>query len=388
MIVNVVCPVVPYTEQFILTEEVISKKSYLSYFAEGAIVAQVKQGGRLIKNYGTYWAGIVYSGAQTEAIEIQTTKGGYLFENVFGCNVLLTTENFASTLTLGSEDKTKYYGLSGDIGTPEKPVTMNGQKNASDSSAFKGTFDGNGYTVYAIVYENGIFGGYGAGAVVKNTKFVLTFNGTKANGLSSDKSRWGTNLNITLENLYIETTNFRKGDHAISEFKCERLKMKDIVVVINNATGLTDYDGSDDAGVLFGVDVCYFSMNQGNVGLELFDNVRVVVNKLLPMASGQYYSNTKFVNFALNDISAFGNVTRKNDSRENADYCLITSVSNHSDWLTDVCYGGNGKTDLYIKGIFFCYGAPRLENGGVYRYDTVEAMKKAGVKQVGTWEIA
>lgn len=388
LIVNVVCPVVPYTEQFILTDEVISSGSYKDYFAEGASLVKVKQGSREIKTYGTRWSGIVYKGAQTEAIEIQTTKGGYLFENVLGYNVLLTTENFASTLKLDSKDITQYYGLNGDIGTPENPVSMNGQRNASDSSAFKGTFDGNGYTVYANVYENGVFGGYGAGAVVKNTKFVLTFNGTKANGLSSDKGRWGRNLNITLENLYIETTNFRKGDHAISEFKDERLKMKDIVVVINNATGLTDYDGSDDAGVLFGVDVCYYTYIQANVGLELFDNVRVVVDKLLPMSSGQYYSNTKFVNFAVNDISAFGNVTRKSTNRENADYCLITAVENHSDWLTDVCYGGNGKTDLYVKGIYFCYGAARLENGGVYRYGTVQAMKDAGVKQVGTWEIA
>ncbi len=387
LIVNVICPVVPYTKQFILTDEVIGSGSYKDYFDEGATLVSVKQGTREIKTFGKTWSGIVYNGAQTEAVEIQTSKGGYLFENVYGCNVLLTTENFASTLTLGSKDVTQYYGLIGDIGTPENPVSMNGQRNASDSSAFKGTFDGNGKTVYANVYENGIFGGYGAGAVVKNAKFVLTFNGTKANGLSSDKSRWGKNLNITLENLYIETTNFRKGDHAISEFKAERLKMKDIVVVINNATGLTDYDGSDDAGVLFGVDVCYFTYNQGNVGLELFDNVRVVVDKLLPMASGKYYSNTKFVNFAVNDISAFGNVTRKSNYEENADYCLITAVENHSDWLTDVCYGGNGKVDQYIKGIYFCYGATRLENGGVYRYNTFKAMTEAGVKQVGTWKI-
>lgn len=386
--VNVICPTAVYSERFILTDEVISSKSYLNYFEDGATLVSVKQGSREIKTFGTRWSGIVYNGAQTEAIEIQTSKGGYVFENVFGCNVLLNKDNFASTLALGSKDITQYYGLIEDIGSADAPVDMADQRNATDSASFKGTFDGNGHTVYAKVYENGVFGGYGNNAAVKNTKFVLTFGGTKANGLTSDKSRWAKNYNITLENLYIETTNFRKGDHAISEFKGERLKMKDVVVVIGGATGLTDYDGSDDAGVLFGVDVCYYTYVQANVGLELFDNVRVVVDKLLPMSSGQYYSNTKFVNFAVNDISEFGNVTRKSLVRTNADYCLITAVENHSDWLTDVCYGGNGKVDKYVKGIYFCYGAERLENGGVYRYNTVSALKEAGVKQVGSWVIA
>lgn len=386
--VNVVCPIIDYTEQFILTDEVISSKSYLDYFGDGATLVSVKQGTREIKVYGTRWSGVVYGGAQTEAIEIQTTKGGYVFKNVFGCNVLLNKDNFASTLTLGSKDLTQYYGLIEDVGSPDAPISMSGQKNADESAAFKGTFDGNGHTVYASVYENGVFGGYGNGAVVKNTKFVLTFNGTTANGLSSDEQRWAKNYNITLENLYIETTNFNKGNHAISEFKGERLKMKDVLVVIGGATGLTDYDGSDNAGVLFGVDVCYFTYNQGNVGLELFDNVRVVVDKLLPMASGKYYTNTKFVNFAVNDAAEFGAFTRKSTVRANADYCLITSVENHSDWLTDVCYGGNGRVEQYVKGIFFCYGAERLDNGGVYRYNTVNALKEAGVKQIGTWEVA
>ncbi len=386
--VKVDCPVVTYDRHVEWTDNTL--KSVLDYFDDGAVILAAKQGSRDLQHTKRLLTGVVFNGDATEPIEIKTNKGGYLFEDIYGCNVLLTDDNFLSTLTLGSGIKNKYYALGGDIGSADSPIDMANQKNATDTSNFAGVFDGRGHTVYAATYDNGIFGGYGYDAVVKNAEFVITFKSSTACGITSDKGRWAKKpqMRATIENVHIVTTNFGENNHVIAEFKAEYLKMKDVLVEVNGAENLADFDGRDNVGVLFGVDISYYALMMANAGLDCFDNVRVVVNKFLPMANGSNWTKSKFLNFALNDEAEFGKVTRVSDNRDAADYCVVTGVERHSEWLKDIIYAGDStQPDGYkhIQCITFCYGAKKLENGGIYRYNTKEDLKKAGVTQVGDW---
>ena len=386
--VKVDCPVVVYKEHVEWTDDTL--KTVLNYFESGAVILAAKQGSKELQHTKRMLTGVVFSGDATEPIEVQTSKGGYIFEDIYGCNVLLTEDNFLSTLTLGSGVKNKYYALSGDIGSADSPIDMADQKNATDTSNFAGVFDGRGHTVYAATYDNGIFGGYGYDAVVKNAEFIITFKSATACGITSDKGRWMKNpkMRATIENVHIVTTNFGENNHVISNFKAELLKMKDVFVEVNGAEALADFDGRENVGVLFEVDIGYYPLMMANAGLDGFDNVRVVVNKFLPMANGKNWTNSKFLNFAMNDESEFGTVTRVSDNRESVEYCVVKGVENHSDWLKDIIYAAD-KTQpdgyQHLECITFYYGSKKLENGGVYRYNTKEDLKKAGVTQVGDW---
>ena len=275
--VRVECPVEVYKGHVEWTDEMLN--NVLSYFGSDAIILAAKQGVRQLQHTKRRLVGVVFNGDNTEPIEVMTNKGGYIFEDIYGCNVLLNNENFASTLTLGTGVRNKYYALGGDIGSATAPIEMKDQKNASDSSNFAGVFDGRGHTVYAGTYENGIFGGYGYDAVVKNTKFVITFKSSTANGISSDRGRWMKNpkMRATIENVHIITTNFGEKNHVISSFKPELLKMKNVLVEVNGAETVADFDGREGVGVLFETDISYYDFMLVGAGLECFDNVRVVV---------------------------------------------------------------------------------------------------------------
>lgn len=385
------CPVVTYDKHVEWTDDTL--KNVLDYFGDGAVILAAKQGSKELQHTKRMLTGVVFNGDDTEPIEVWTSKGGYVFEDIYGCNVLLTDDNFLSTLTLGSGIKNKYYALGGDIGSADSPIDMANQKNATDTSNFAGVFDGRGHTVYAATYDNGIFGGYGYDAVVKNAEFVITFKSSTACGITSDKGRWMKNpkMRATIENVHIVTTNFGENNHVIAEFKAELLKMKDVFVEVNGVENLADFDENSKTGVLFGVDISYYGLMMANAGLECFDNVRVVVNKFLPMANGSNWTGSTFLNFALNDEAEFGKVTRVSDNRDTADYCVVTGVDNHSEWLKDIIYASD-KTQpdgyKHIQCLTFCYGSKKLENGGIYRYDTKEDLKKAGVTQVGDWIVS
>ena len=152
-------------------------------------------------------------------------------------------------------------------------------------------------------------------------------------------------MRATIENVYIETTNFGEDNHVISNLKVELLKMKDVLVVVNGADELADFDENSKVGVLFETDISYYDFMMGNAGLEGFDNVRVVVNKFLPMANGKIWNGSTFITFALNDEKEFGNIERVSDNRESVHYCVVKSVENHSEWLKDVMYA----TGQHIK---------------------------------------
>ena len=151
------CPVVTYDKHVEWTDDTL--KNVLNYFESGAVILAAKQGSKELQHTKRMLTGVVFNGDNTEPIEVQTSKGGYIFEDIYGCNVLLTEDNFVSTLTLGTGVKNKYYALGGNIGSAGSPMDMADQKNATDTSNFAGVFDGRGHTVYAATYDNGIFGG-------------------------------------------------------------------------------------------------------------------------------------------------------------------------------------------------------------------------------------
>ena len=386
--VKVECPVAVYKEHVEWTDDTL--KNVLDYFDGATAILSAKQGSKTLQHTKRMLVGVVFNGDMTEPIEVQTDKGGYIFEDIYGCNVVLTSDNFASELLLGSAIRNKYYALSGDVGSKESPIDMANQQNATDISNFAGTFDGRGHTVYADTYDNGIFGGYGYGAIIKNAEFVITFRSATACGITSDKGRWmkTPKMSATIENVHIVTTNFGERNHAISNFKAELLKMKDVLVEVNGAENIADFDGRDNIGVLFEVDISYYGLMMANAGLEGFDNVRVVVNKFLPMANGAIWNGSKFLNFALNDEKEFGGVTRNSATRDSFGYCVATNTENHSEWLRDVLFSvDKSQPDGYVhlNCITFYYGLKKAENGGVYRYNTTDDLKNAGVNRVGDW---
>ena len=384
--INVTCPVVEYPGVFEWDNSKISSEGIKTIFGDGAVIVSAKQGGREVATTKKTIEGLKFAGTKTEPIEVQTTKGGYYFAEVIGYDVILTSENIVNQLTLTNQKLNGYYLLKGDIGTAEKPISFLGQQNATDSASFGGTFDGNGYTVYADVYSCGIFGGFGNGAVIKDSKFVLTFKSDDACGLASDRGRWTKKTSLNINNVMIETTNFGAKNHVISAYKVEYMKLKDVLVKVHGTQDLSDYNGEDDIGVLFGTDYSY-NANQGGIGLNGFDNVRVVIDKLLPMGNGAGWSTIGyFLNFACNDIDEFGTddeIERVSEVRDNVNYAVITKVGKHSDWMRNV-YLGNG---VWKECITFYYGASAMKNGGVYRYATVADLLASGVEVVGTWSV-
>lgn len=387
--VKVECPVVSYSQHVEWTDATI--KNILTYFEDGAVVLSARQGTTALQNTKKMLIGVVFNGENTQPVEVQTSKGGYIFEDIYGCNELLNDSNFASSLKLSSSVNSKYYGLSGNIGSADNPIDMKSQVNASAAANFAGTFDGRGYTVYAATYDNGIFGGYGYNAVVKNTEFVITFMSNTANGLSNDKGRWAQNpkINATIENVHIITTNFNEGNHVLSTLKVELLTLTDVLIEVNGAENIADFDGRSGVSVLFEVDYVYSDFMMGNAGLECYENVRVVINKFLPMANGDIWNGSTYITFAVNDEEKFGVITRQSTSRATSNYCMITETENYSSWRKSVLYAKDNSTGEYkwTDCLFICYGLQKSSTSGIYRYDTIEDLKKDGITKVGDWVV-
>lgn len=154
--VTVSCPTVEYDGEFVWEGD---KFSVTDVFGENAQILSVKQGGEEIEFEPDKITGeLKFAGKNTEPIEVQTTKGGFLFKNIFGYDAALTADNIVSELMLiGKNDK--YYVLNSDVGSASSPISFVRQTEASATVNFAGTFDGRGYTLYAKTGKHGIFGG-------------------------------------------------------------------------------------------------------------------------------------------------------------------------------------------------------------------------------------
>ena len=352
-----------------------------------------------------------FAGKNTEPVEVQTTKGGFLFKNIFGYDAALTAENIVSELMLNGKND-KYYVLNSDVGSASSPISFVRQTEASATVNFAGTFDGRGYALYAKTGKHGIFGGLGLGAVVKNTRFVITFDKSsgKACGLAGNGDVYESRLfraDSQLENLYIETTNFSDNTFAISTIRRMGMKLKDVFVDLGNTSAVPDFDGRNNVAALFNVDYTWNNiMVNDRVDLAEMENVRVVSGKVMPIGNGyawegsgpfsavkdydgweDYGGYSRYVNFAKNDVDLFGFVNHSG-AEGSVPYTRITATdsTNHKEWFKWICV--NYVTD-YVgeKCITVYYGGIDIADGGIYRYDTVNDLESDGVTAVGTWNI-
>lgn len=323
----------------------------------------------------------------------------------------MTAENIVSELMLNGKND-KYYVLNSDVGSAALPISFVRQTEASATVNFAGTFDGRGHTLYAKTGKHGIFGGLGLGAVVKNTKFVITFDKSsgKACGLAGNGDVYESRLfraDSQLENLYIEATNFSDNTFAISTIRRMGMKLKDVFVNLGDTSAVSDFDGRNNVAALFNVDYTWNNiMVNDRVDLGEMQNVRVVSGKVMPIGNGyawegsgpynavkgfdgweKYGGYSWYVNFAKNDVNLFGSVNHSG-AEGSVPYTriTITDSTNHKDWFKWISV--NYITDFVgEKCITVYYGGVDIADGGVYRYDTINDLKSDGVTTVGTWNI-
>lgn len=376
--VTVLCPVAKYDGQVRWNGE---KFDYTEYFGDKANILSVTQGDRKIDSEPKKIIGsFKFKGEDTEEIRILTNKGGYIFSDIYGYDASLTTENIVSALSLAGKKVEGYYILESDVGTAETPVDFTSQSGSSESSFFAGTFLGNGYTVYAKVARQGMFGGAGSGVVIRDTKFVFTFdkNSAEACGFFGDDNRQNktSGRGALLENLYIITTNFGENRFAVALHRMLGLKLKDVLVDLGDTSAVADFDGRKNVAALFRTDYNLSPMFNGEATENKLENVRVITGKFMPIANGDGWSDSKssYLNFAGNDEVKFGNVTRAGE--EEVEYARITSAEFHDDWRRDIMILLNEFTKCFT--MFY----------GTYRYDTAAELVAEGTTSVGSWQVA
>lgn len=381
--VNVFCPVKVYPEKIIWDND---KFQIADYFGSQANIISVKQGDRIIESEPKKIIGkLSFAGDDTETIEIITTKGGYIFDNIYGYDKALTSDNIVSALTLGSGKKNGFFVLNEDIGSAVSPVDFTMQNDSDEASAtyFSGTFLGNGHTVYAKVSRYGMFGGAGSGAVIKDAKFVFTFdeNVPQACGFFGDENRQNkdSGRGALLENLYVVTTNFADGRYAIAAHRMLGLKLKDVLVDLGDTFAVKDFDGRKNIAALFKIDYNLSPMFNGSPMQNKLENVRIISGKFIPVANGDAWSDSKstYLNFAGNDEDKFGNLTRSSsDKSDEVNYSRIIGAEYHDEWRVNIMSALNSFTKCFT--MFY----------GVYRYDTAADLLSDGVNKVGSWTVA
>ena len=357
---------------------------------ENAQLLSVKQCGEEIEFEPDKITGkLKFAGKDTEPIEVQTTKDGFLFKNIFGYDAALTARNIVSELMLNGKND-KYYVLNSDVGSASAPISFVRQTEASATVNFAGTFDGRGHTLYAKTGKHGIFGGFGLGAVVKNTKFVITFDKSsgKACGLAGNGDVYESRLfraDSQLENLYIEATNFSDNTFAISTIRRMGMKLKDVFVNLGDTSAVSDFDGRNNVAALFNVDYTWNNiMVNEKVDLAEMENVRVVSGKVMPIGNGyawegsgpfsavkgydgweDYGGYSWYVNFAKNDVDLFGSVNHSGaDGSVPYTRITLTDSTNHQDWFKWICI--NYITDFVgEKCITVYYGGIDVADGGI-----------------------
>ena len=374
--VNVCCPVVEYATAFdYCTADAFD---VAAFFGAGAEITLAQQGDVSLTVENGKLQGFTANGDNTTDLLIHTDLGGYLFTNLYAYDKVITAANFAETFTLDSEKTTPitgYYVLNGDVALGEFEQTSIGNK----SRCFGGVFDGREHKLTATVGEYGLFGWLGNGAAIKNTHFEFTFpEGEKACGLANNGGIFNdASLYVTLENLYVTTTNYTPTSYALTYFKIAHTIMKDIYV---NLTGVGTYNGrADGYAALFNYDP---SINNGVTSAfeGEFQNVYAVTGNFIAMANGitPWNEAVTFVTYAKNDLDKLGIVIHVNNSKDVAHYCQISS--------------GNLTTSpeaAYFGSYNYIYAAKTsIINGGAMRYDTVAQLKSAGVTQIGSWTVA
>ena len=374
--INVHCPVVDYTEAFdYCTSEAFP---VAELFGDGAKITSATQGDVALLVDGAKLNGITAQGDDTVEVIVRTDKGGYRFTDIFAYDKEITSANFAETFTLKgprTEPIKGYFVLNADTTVG---ALSHESSNCTTAMNFSGTFDGRGHKLSATVGSDGLFGGLGNGAKIKDTHVEFTFPETGlACGFAYNRVGWNdTNVYVTFENLYITTTNYTPTATVLTYFKVVHTIMKDLYI---NITGIGEYTSvTDEYAALFKYDPSFNNGNSECFNGE-FQNVRVVTGTFVPMANGITPWNvaTRFVTYAQNDESYLGKVSHENTSISHKLYCFISNGNSMASPQSQF-FGTNN----------YMYAAnPSIENGGVFRYNTVSELKNVGIKTVGAWTV-
>ncbi|HAS56435.1 MAG TPA: hypothetical protein DD377_00345 [Firmicutes bacterium] len=392
--VKVTCPVATYDGQL----KVASSSPFPldEYFGEGALLTYAKQGEKELKFLSNgYIEGLTAEGEDSEPLLIMTNKGGFYFEDSFIYTKALNNENFLSTLKLESGKVIDgYYILDSDI-TSEIDMTSQESSyySASDTyknKYFKGTFDGLGHTLKAKVAREGIFGGLGEKAVIKNTHFEFTFSSSDfCSGIA--RNNWTNNIKgwkATLSNLYVTTTNYYDHSYSLFEYRFNDLAMNDIYVNLTLSEGVGEVTSStQEKGALFHTDSTISSGPFGSFTGD-FRNVYVVSDKFMPISSG-YSVNNLFVTYAKNDMDKLGDYERAGKT-DSINSCVLGSKDNNA---KKVLFGSLPTVTWYFPTtkntnlVFVYLSLSSIGNGGIYRYDTTTELKNSGIGKVGSWDV-
>ena len=385
--VNVTVPVRDYNDKI----EFCTENSFPleQYFGENATIISVTSDGKAVDFDENGVIALAAKGEDTQGFEILTDKGGYRFNNVFAYTRKVTSANFVNTFGLVEGKPIDGYYILGENITGINSgsyQTMPG----SATTYFKGVLDGQGYTVTATVSANGLFGALAGDAVIKNTKFVLTFPEGEACGFAKNQGTFNQ-VNtaeklstVTLENLYIETTNYYAGSTVIMDQKPDNLRMYDVYVKINGNAALGEYtEASSLRRAFFRHDQ---SINDGQY--ECFNgNVRrvyAVTETFIPIANGLNWAGKNFITYAKNDESKLGLFTRENQNNGAFNYFKIRNANEEGSAQSKLFGYDDGQKSYYT----YVYGSHfNYKDGGIERYDTVEELKATGVTIVGTWTI-
>ena len=376
--VEVTVPVAEYNEKFEFCTENAFPLNDL--FGDGAeIISATSEGNELTVTENVI--GLAAKGENTPAFEVKTTKGGYLFKNVYAYTRKITSANFSATFNLKNDVILDgYYVLAEDV----TGVNAASQLAGSKTTYFKGVLDGCGHTITATAGPNGLFGALAGGAVIKNAKFVLTFPEGKTCGFAKNNDTFNQNdaenhSFATLENLSVVTTNYYAESTVMMDQKPDKLHMTDVYVKINGNAALGEYtEAASLRRALFYHDQ---SLNDG-----VYDqftggmiSVYVVTETFIPIANGLNWKVINFITYAYNDAEKLGSFTRENTSNGAFNYNKIFDANDE----------GSPESKLFSAGkLTYLYGAHfNYKNGGIARFDTVKELIESGVTQVGSWTV-
>jgi len=388
------CPLATYEGQLRLSTEIPFPLA--KYFGADAILSYVKQGDKELSfTSNGIIRGLVAAGEDSDPLLILTNKGGYYFKDAFVYTRALDADNFASSFLLSSGNVIDgYYILDDDI---DETVDMTSQISSyyavgSDKNCyFKGTFDGQGHSVKAKVGRDGIFGGLGEKAVIKNTHFEFTFSsdgycsGLARNNYTNNIKNW----RATVSNLYVTTTNYYDHSYALFEMRFNDMSLKDIYVDLTLSSSCKEVTAAtQEKGALFRVDNTMTHGPSSQFSGD-FQNIYVVSGVFMPISSGYFSGVTSvYASYANNDANRLGDYEHAGNSLSSS-YCVIGSKEDNPQKslfgnIPSATWFFPATNNTILAYVYFA--SSKVSNGGVKRFDTNAELRSSGVSKVGSWE--
>ena len=250
---------------------------------------------------------------------------------------------------------------------------------------FKGTFDGQGYSIATDVYQAGIFGVLQSGTVIKNVKIIPTFTNIQKtmSTVIAMQAPWAAVSDasantVVLDNVCVEITDFRTAldssyTSGLVYYRSNGLKVYNSILKIDN---VSCNENTVASGALFAQD------ERKEAQANYIQNVVVISNNPMFMAMDEnvakYYRNNKTV--ASTDVVDTGETDNSSTVLDER-YALKTAIGKCQAGQTvmtknkEVAEDGDNLNNLY-----------RVENA--FRYNSLLDCVAAEKTTVGNWEIA